>query len=54
MPEYTSPYTEPVAPLGVTRRISMSRDGAATPSSVRGVADTRKPPAAMPSADATI
>src|SRR5690606_30329693 len=31
MPEYTRPYTAPVDPLGVTRRISMSRDGKAMP-----------------------
>src|SRR5690606_41124000 len=31
MPEYTRPYTVPVAPLGVTRRMSMSREGPAIP-----------------------
>src|SRR5690606_2676531 len=91
MPEYTSPYTDPTVPLGVTRRISMSREGAATPEqnparpttgaaraagtqpaasttrvsparmsetvtvrSVRDESDTRNPPAAIPTADASM
>src|SRR5690606_7707059 len=42
MPEYTRPYTAPVDPLGVTRRISMSRDGEAMPEQKPAAPTTNK------------